>query len=105
MKSLKLGEGSVCVEKKGVTFIRHGLSKQDRQNHYGATIFLPAFPENKKLDPNRALYFNLKQTDSLRLRNDGTSENRLFLAVKEPHQAVSAQTISKWIVKTVKDGL
>ena len=102
LQSLRLGEGSVSVQKKGVTFIRHGLSKQDRQTHYGSKVFVPAFPENKKLDPKRALYFYLKKTDSLRLKTDGTAEVRVFLSVKEPHQAVSAQTISKWIVKTIR---
>ena len=38
----------------------------------------------------------------MRLKTDGTSEDRLFWAVKEPHHAVSAQTLSKWIVKTIR---
>lgn len=89
LQSLRLGEGSVSVQKKGVTLICHGLSKQDRQTHYGSKVFVPAFPENKKLDPKRALYFYLKKTDRLRLKTDGTTEVRVFLLVKEPHQAVS----------------
>ena len=42
--SLKLGECSVCVQNKGVTFIIHGLYRQDIHTHYGAKIFVPAFP-------------------------------------------------------------
>ena len=62
LQSLKLGEGSVCVQKKGVTFIRHGLAKQDREKHFGSEIFVPAFSENYRLDPKRALYWYLKKT-------------------------------------------
>ena len=102
LQSLKIGEKNVSVQKKGLTFIRHGLSKQDRQTHYGTKVFVPAFPENKKLDPKRAFYFYLKKTESLRTKTDGSSEDRVFLAINEPHQAVTSQTISKWIVKTIR---
>ena len=102
LQSLKIGERNVSVQKKGLTFIRHGLSKQDRQTHYGTKVFVPAFPENKKLDPKRAFYFYLKKTESLRTKTDGSSEDRVFLAINEPHQAVTSQTISKWIVKTIR---
>lgn len=102
LQSLKLGEGSVCVQKKGVTFIRHGLAKQDREKHYGTKIFVPAFPENNLLDPKRALYFYLKKTQVLRIKSDGTAEKKIFLALNKPHQAITAQTISNWIVQTIK---
>ena len=96
LQSLRIGEKNVSVQKKGLTFfIRHGLSKQDRQTHYGTKVFVPAFPENKKLDPKRAFYFCLKETESLRTKTDGSSEDRVFLAINEPHQAVTSQTISK----------
>jgi len=38
LQSLRLGEGSVIVQKKGVTFLRHGLSKQDRVSHQSPKI-------------------------------------------------------------------
>ena len=44
LQSLKLGEGSVCVQKKGVTFIRHGLAKQDREKHFGSKILILCQP-------------------------------------------------------------
>ena len=81
LQSLKLGEGSVCVQKKGVTFIRHGLAKQDREKHFGSKIFVPAFSENYRLDPKRALYWYLKKTQSLRVKSDGTTEKKIFLAL------------------------
>ena len=84
LQSLKIGEKNVSVQKKGLTFIRHGLSKQDRQTHYGTKVFVPAFPENKKLDPKRAFYFYRKKTESLRTKTDGSSEDRVFLAINEP---------------------
>ena len=102
LQSLKIGEDSVCVQKKGVTFIRHGLAKQDRPTHYGRKIFVPAFSRNKLLDPKRSLYFYLKKTDNFRHDTEGNDETKLFLAINEPHMPVSSQTISKWIVKTIK---
>ena len=102
LQSLRPGEGSVCVQKKGVTFIRHGLAKQDRVNHFGSKIFVPAFAENHRLDPKRALYWYLKQTKVLRIKLDGTQEKKIFLALNKPHQPVSTQTISNWIVQTIK---
>ena len=92
LQSLQLGEGSVCVQKKGITFVRHGLSKRDRQKHFGSKIFVPAFTKNAKLDPKRALYFYLKKTVSLRTKTDGSSEDKLFLAVRDPHHPISSQT-------------
>ena len=100
LQSLKIGKGSVCVQKKGITFIRHGLAKQDRESHFGSKIFVPAFEENYRLDPKRALYWYLKKTQLLRVSSDGTVERKIFLALNKPHQAVSTQTISNWIVQT-----
>ena len=39
--------------------MRQGLAKQDRLNHYGT--FVPAFSENKLVDPKRSLYFCVKK--------------------------------------------
>ncbi|CAC5368900.1 unnamed protein product [Mytilus coruscus] len=51
IQALRIGEGFVNVQKKGLVFLRPGLSKQDRPNHYGTKIFVPYFEHNKKLDP------------------------------------------------------
>jgi integrase len=93
LQALRLGENSMRIQKKGITFIRFGLSKQDRQK-----IFVPAFPENKFLDPKRCLKCYLKKTKFFRK----TGENQLFLSLNDPHKPVSTHTISKWIVKTIK---
>ena len=84
-----------------MTFVRHGLAKQDRPKHFGSKIFIPSYSEDKLLDPKRAIYYYLKRTESLR-NSDDSVENRLFLAVNEPHRPVKTQTISSWIVNTIK---
>ena len=97
LQSLCIGELSVNIQKHDITFKRHGLSKQDRQNHQSKTIFIPTFKDNKLLDPKRTLFWYLKRTDSLR-----GEERKLFLSYIKPHRPISAQTISKWIVNTIK---
>ena len=71
LQSLTLGEENVRVQNRGITFVRKGLSKQDRLNHISPNIFVPAFKETKLLDPKRALAIYLKK----KLRN---IENRLM---------------------------
>lgn len=97
IQALRIGDGFVNVQKKGITFLRPGLSKQDRPNHYGRKIFVPYFKDNKKLDPKRALAIYLKRTEEMR-----KDEVKLFLATVKPFKPVTAQTISKWIVNTIK---
>ena len=65
------------------------------------TIFIPAFEDNKLLDPKRTLAFYLRKIEPFRIK-DGKDELKLFLTVNKPHRPVSAQTISSWIVKLIK---
>lgn len=102
LQSFRIGQDSVNIQSKGITFIRHGLAKQDRQSHRKATVFIPAFPENKKLDPRRCLYHYLKATEGFRKSPDGKDETKVFLGLNEPHKPVCAQTISNWIVETLR---
>jgi len=44
LQSLRIDEGSMKVQNKGITFVRHGLAKQDRQNHFREKLFVPSFP-------------------------------------------------------------
>lgn len=39
LQALQLGDGWVNIQKKGVTFIKQSLGKQDRPNHYGTKIW------------------------------------------------------------------
>ncbi|XP_060581308.1 uncharacterized protein LOC132737942 [Ruditapes philippinarum] len=102
LQSLRLGENYVNVQKKGLTFIRTGLSKQDRPNHSDRNIFIPALPKNRTLDPKRVLFHYLKRTE--KFRNAGSDQEivKLFIATKKPHKPVSAQTISRWLVSIIK---
>ena len=90
------------VQEKGVTFIRHGLSKQDRQRHFGMKIHVPHFEERPLLDRNRCLKIYLDMTKDFRHRLEAPDSFRLFLAIKEPHKPVSTVTISSWIVQAIK---
>ena len=101
LQALRIGEGSVNIQEKGITFLRHGLAKQDRAGHDNSKILVPAFSESKLLDPKRAVYEYLKRTQEFREKED-KSESKLFLAINKPHLPVTSQTISSWIVKTIK---
>ena len=98
LQALRIGEDAVKIQNRGVTFIRTGLSKQDRPGHIGNKIFVPCCKDNRKLDPKRALYHYLKKTENIR----GGNQCKLFLSIVKPHQPVSRQTIAKWIVNTIK---
>ena len=101
IKSLRLGEGAVNVQSQGITFIRQGLSKQDRANHEPTKIVVPCFSENKLLDPKRAIAYYLKKTEKVR-RSESQDKVQLFLSTVKPHNPVTSQTISNWIVKLIK---
>lgn len=99
LQGLRLGEGNISVLKRGIFFIREGLSKQDRPGHCGMKIFVPSF-EDKLLDPKRALTYYLKKTDSF--RGVDRQDSRIFLAICNPHKPVTCQTIASWIVNTIQ---
>ncbi|XP_063406029.1 uncharacterized protein LOC134689987 [Mytilus trossulus] len=101
LQSLCIGEESIVVQKKGVTFVRHGLSKQDRPKHFGSKIFIPSYQSDKLLDPKRSIYYYLKKTAPFR-NSDSEFEIKLFLSFIEPHKPVTSQTISSWIVNAIK---
>ena len=102
LQALRLGEGWVSVQDKGITFVRQGLAKQDRPSHFGSKIFVPSYKDNRKLDPKRALAIYLRKTESFRTLQDGKDEVRVFLGLNKPHKAVSCQTIASWLVQTIK---
>lgn len=100
LQALRIGDGNISVYKRGVFFIREGLAKQDRPGHFGVKIFVPAFDEEKLLDPKRALTYYMKKTDSF--RGEDRQDSKLFLSMNKPHKPVSCQTISSWIVNTIQ---
>ncbi|CAC5415908.1 unnamed protein product [Mytilus coruscus] len=97
IQALRIGEGFVNVQKKGLVFLRPGLSKQDRPNHYGTKICVPYFEHNRKRDPKRAIAIYLKRKEELR-----KDEGKLFLSTVKPLKPVTSQTISRWLVNTIK---
>ena len=101
LQSLTLGEGLVNVQRHGVTFLRTGLAKTDRPNHQSNNIFVPHFPNDKLLDPKRALTYYLRCTEKYR-SVAGKDVVKLFLAINKPHQPVSQVTISRWLVSVIK---
>ena len=66
IQALKLGPGNVSVQNRGITFIRQGLSKSDKQNHVNSSIFVSSFSQDKSLDPVRVLKSYLKKTEKFR---------------------------------------
>lgn len=101
LQSLQIAEDKVNIGGRGITFIRTGLSKQDRPNHEGSHIFVPSYKEDKSLDPKRCLMRYIKKTKQYRKGVDHSAV-KLFLATRKPHQPVTSQTISKWIVNLIK---
>ena len=101
LQSLQITDNDMNIGERGITFVRTGLSKQDRPNHESNHIFVPAFSQDKYLDPRRCLLRYIKKTKKLR-KKDSQNVSKLFLATRKPHQAFTAQTISKWIVNLIK---
>ncbi|CAC5386377.1 unnamed protein product [Mytilus coruscus] len=90
------------VQCKGITFVRHGLAKQDRQKHFGEKLFVPSFPEKTLIDPKRALSVYLDKTKNFRKKLSESERIKLFLGINEPHKLVSTATISSWIVQAIR---
>ena len=102
IQALRLGSGNVSIQNRGITFIRQGLSKSDRQNHVNAKIFVPSFSQDKTLDPVRVLRAYLKRTKKFRNFGQDQVKFSLLLPCMKPHKPVTSQTISKWLVKLIK---
>jgi hypothetical protein len=103
LQALRIDEHLMRIQEQGITFIRHGLAKQDREKHFGAKIFVPTYKEKVCLDPRRCLLSYLDKTKQFRNSLPKEQRGNLFLALKEPHKAVTSQTISHWIVQVIKD--
>ncbi|CAC5406863.1 unnamed protein product [Mytilus coruscus] len=99
--SLRVNHSFMRIQQKGITLIRCGLAKQDRQNHINSKIVVPAFTDNKKLDPATCLLQSLERTKKFRSSLNKDQQRKLFLSICEPHKPVTSQTISKWIVQVI----
>ena len=83
LQSLRIDQESMRIR---------GLSKQDRQNHFGIKIHVPYFPERILLDPKRALSIYLEKTKNCREKLSALEKAKHFF---------STVTISNWIVQTI----
>ena len=102
LQSLRIDHESMKVQKKSLTFVRHGLPKKDRQTHFGVKIHVPHFADKEALDPKRCIPEYIERTEQLRRNLTASEKVKLFLAINSPHKPVSTSTISRWIVDTVK---
>ena len=55
--------------------------------------------------PVRALKFYLQKTERLRIRQDGTREDRLFLITVSPFTPAKKSTMARWIIQVIKESL
>ena len=77
------------------------LRKQDRQDHCFEDMFIPAFPEDRKLDPVRAVKLYLKSVAPKR----GKVQSLFVITSKNSSSSPSAQTIARWIVDAINLGM
>ena len=94
IQALRLGSGNVSIQNRGITFIRQGLSKSNRQNQVNAKIFVPSFLQDKTLDQVRVLRAYLKITETFRRFGQGQAKIPLCLSCMKPHKPITSQTIS-----------
>jgi hypothetical protein len=86
---------------KAIRLVPRRLRKQDRLGHMLQDIVIPAFVEDRKLDPVRAVRLYLK-----RVKDRRGAMQSLFVTfgagtVKSP----TAQTIGRWLVEAIEHGL
>ena len=74
-----------------------GLGKTDRPKHLAPPIDIKAFCEDPRVDP--VYYLNCYVKRTVKLRGD---HKQLFISFQRPYKPVSVQTISRWIVQTLK---
>ena len=99
----KLGcfEPHIRYEKNpvGIRFVPRTLRKQDRVGHAFKDVFVSSFPEDRLLDPVRAIKLYLKRVQARR----GNLKSLLVTygagEVKSPTQ----QTIGHWVVDAIKE--
>ena len=81
----------------GIRFVPLRLRKQDRPGHLLKDIFVPAFREDRKLDPVRAIKLYLRR---VRARRGGLQSLFVTYGAGEVSRP-SAQTVAHWITDTI----
>lgn len=71
--------------------------KTSNPSSYQPVLSLPFFTEKPEICPSNTLIAHMERTKNLR------SNNNLFISFKKPHNAVTSQTLSKWVKIVLKD--
>ncbi len=96
----KLAIGDHCRVQKGkVTFLPTTLAKADDPSHFQQEVVIRSFKE-KLLCPVRALKWYLKKTETI--RGEGGDAMILLRCLNSPYRPPSSQTVSRWLVRTIK---
>ena len=83
---------------EGVVFLPATLAKQSSQGRVLREFFFPSFPHNDILCPVEILKQYEKSTAVLQPKD----VNKLFVAIKKPHQPVASCTIARWLKETLR---
>lgn len=74
-----------------------GLGKTDRPTHISPPIDILSFTADPRIDPVYFLNCYFKRTAPLRGK-----QKQLFISFKKPYKPISVQTISRWLVQTLR---
>ena len=80
------------MQSRAINFVRQCLSKSDMPRHINSKIMVPAFNEDKLLDPVRVFKCYLKRTKKFRNFGQDQAKLGLFLSFMEPHKPVNTQS-------------
>jgi hypothetical protein len=96
----RLAIGDHCRVQKGrVTFLPTHLAKADDPSHFQQEVTVHRF-KRKKLCPLRAMRWYLKKSEDR--RGNGSDSMTLLRCLNVPYKPPSAQTVSRWLVRTIK---
>ena len=73
---------------EGVVFLPATLAKQSSQRRIHGDLFFPSFPHNATLCPVETAALHPK--------------DKLFVAIKKPHQPVASCTAARWLKETLR---
>ena len=83
---------------EGVAFLPATPAKQCSQGRVLREFFFPSFPHNIGMCPVETLKQHESSTAALRPKD----ANKLFVAIKKPHQPVASCTIARWLKETLR---
>lgn len=90
-----LDTSAMHVSNEQYVFHLHGQFKQARVGNETLTITLPAYKDDIRLCIVNTLAVYLRRTEQLR------NSSKLFISTVKPHNAVSKDTIARWIKVTL----